>query len=310
MLRNLHLTLDYLEHRDVPFSPSMKLPIWSLVETIAMMKREGAVKVHLVGEETIYTIDERRRLNMNFYKNNIIHHFFAPSSIALAYLSFGQPSVDLGELKERVRFLSRLFKFEIIYPPQQNFDTLFESTLTFFEEQGSIRTKDDRAETTQTTYELFDFYRNIISNYLESYWVCVRTLPILLEGRMSEKTFLKKVMQTGQRAQILGEISHVESFSKTNYLNAIKYLVARGLLLRDQLYDATSITALPIEVLENPKRMKRVTKKARWFVDLPLDCSDPEKLKSIAEEIGQYLQLRQVRALYHQEQPEITDASA
>jgi len=89
------------------------------------------------GGEAIYRVSDQRRLALEYYKNNLLH-FFVPSALISAALLRGEGTLSLAELRERVRWLSRLFKYEFMYRADAPFERIFDEAVATMIEAGEI----------------------------------------------------------------------------------------------------------------------------------------------------------------------------
>jgi len=64
----------------------------------------------------------------------------------------------------------------------------------------------------------------LIHNYLEAYWVVIKSFPYLKKKTQNQKDWLKKIRDLGGRMYKRGEILRAEALSQSNYLNVIRFL--------------------------------------------------------------------------------------
>ena len=86
--------------------------------------------------EPFYHVPDDARVDVAFYRNNIIHLFVPESLLATALLGFGEVEIDLGEARDQTQLLSRLCKYEGIYEERAAFENGFARTLEHFEASG------------------------------------------------------------------------------------------------------------------------------------------------------------------------------
>jgi glycerol-3-phosphate O-acyltransferase len=76
-----------------------------------------------------------------------------------------------------------------------------------------------------------EFLAELLRDYLESYLVAVRTLKELSgPDALDKKAFIKAALETGRADFATGKIATAESLSRTNYENALAYLIDQGFL--------------------------------------------------------------------------------
>ena len=186
--------------------------------------------------EPIYSVPHDRRLALEYYKNNILHFFVPNALIASALLLDDTEPVSETVLKERVRRLSRLFKFEFMYRADAPFDDIFEDALSGLLAAGEVERLADHVRPAggRAGHRLAT-YAELLRTYFESYRVALRGAELLLEAPLGRKEWLKKTLAIGQRMFLAGEIELGESLSRPKLETAIQALRDHGLLALGEL---------------------------------------------------------------------------
>ncbi|RLB53650.1 MAG: hypothetical protein DRJ42_11300, partial [Deltaproteobacteria bacterium] len=186
-----------------------------------LMTRHGDAE----GDDAIYSVPEERRIAVEFYKNNILH-FFVPSAMIAATLvnGAGEPLSE-AVARERVRQLSRLFKYEFMYRADATFDDIFDDALRQMLEAGEvervagrIQPADGDAGARVATYAM------MLRTYFETYRLAVRGAGALLDQPMARKDWVKRTLVLGNRLYQTGELELRESLSKMRLETALKGL--------------------------------------------------------------------------------------
>jgi glycerol-3-phosphate O-acyltransferase len=192
--------------------------------------------------DAVFAPVPERRLNLDIYKNNLIHrlvpHAFAATAILAAERDGRVADVDV---RRHARFLSRMLKLEFIYRDRNHFEEAFAGTRRVLHDLGLLTAAPGEPEAGPPqvalvhpkAHHLLEFFRNITANFLESYRFVALRGPELLEAPMTEKDLLKRLQQDGQRAFREGDLLFRESVSSVNFQNAIAFFVERGALVRD-----------------------------------------------------------------------------
>jgi glycerol-3-phosphate O-acyltransferase len=215
------------------------------------------------GGEAIYRVSDQRRLALEYYKNNLLH-FFVPSALISAALLRGEGTLSLAELRERVRWLSRLFKYEFMYRADAPFERIFDEAVATMIEAGEIEREggivgsagsaadgpsksagsaadgpvgsagsaaDDAGDDAATMRvgrgepgRHLEVYAVMLGSYLEAYHLAARAAESLDEGGTDRKSWLKKTLSLGQRMYLAGEIEHREAISKDKLEGALSSL--------------------------------------------------------------------------------------
>ncbi|HPQ45055.1 MAG TPA: 1-acyl-sn-glycerol-3-phosphate acyltransferase [Syntrophales bacterium] len=184
-------------------------------------------------EETIYTVDEDKRLNLEYYKNNILHFFVSLSFMSISVLSDGSNRIALSEVMEDYRFFKELFMDEFIYDNKIDDREEIQRVVSYAHDRGMLvlHDHDDGSTSIEVTGKgraSLQSFGGLIHNYLESYWVVSRGCAYLKNRVRQEKDLIRKVQKLGTKMYKKGEISKAEALSQENYKNALKYFIESG----------------------------------------------------------------------------------
>jgi glycerol-3-phosphate O-acyltransferase len=190
------------------------------------------------GDDVVYSVPDAKRLTLSLSKNIIVHFFVNQSLVSIALLAASPsetPEVSVPLLRERVQFLSRLFKLEFQFRADATFDENFQSTLASMIADGELR----EGRTGITFGEGHDgrdgagwvrFYADVLAPFLQSYIVAARAITLLVKGPQAPKDLAKKALVIGERMYLAGEISRREAISRPVLDNAFGALVEQHYL--------------------------------------------------------------------------------
>jgi glycerol-3-phosphate O-acyltransferase len=198
----------------------------TLDEAVALCVDARLIIAHEdLGDETIYTIPEERRLALEYYKNTVIHFFVERGLIAAALTVGGRRIIKESTLRRRVQELSRAFKFEFMFRADAEFDRIFEETLVAMAEQGElVRTGEHVGPAETEGAAMLPVYVTMLGTYFEAYVLALRGAALLEKGPMHRKEWLKRTLAMGQRMYLAGEIKRRESLTQHKLETAIKSL--------------------------------------------------------------------------------------
>jgi glycerol-3-phosphate O-acyltransferase len=226
-------------------------------EALAMLRRDGVVEARGAGERTTYGVPRARRAELDFFRNNVIHHFVAMAIIAAArgarppsiwepsegsqtlprWAPAGDPPTphapDRADahapanpaaartLEADTRWLSRLFKLEFMYRVGARFETIFAETrqaMAKLEIDGAPGAGPSRAES---------FLSQMVVPYADAYRVAALTLTTWPGG--DRRAFVRSALQRAGEEVAAGRIEP-EAASKTTLENAAAWLMGEGAL--------------------------------------------------------------------------------
>ncbi len=238
LLERAEMLLNALRARSAPLASTLQqanggetqLRTEAIMEALNLFLDARLVLEHGEGPNTIYQIPDDRRLALEYYKNNIIHFFVASSLIASA-LQFGEIPAEESVLRERVRRLSRVYKYEFMYRADATFDEIFDDALNLMIGAGEL----ERTELgiRPAKIALIDTYTAIMQTYFEAYRVALRAAATL-KTPMSKKEWLKRAQNEGETMHLAGDIEHRESVARPKLENALAAMRDHGILVFDE----------------------------------------------------------------------------
>lgn len=188
------------------------------------------------GAGSIYTTVESKRVELDTSKNIIIHFFVDRAVLATAMLPPSDGHCTEVRLRERMRELAELLKYEFRFQGNGEFQQAVQRTLDAMLACGEVE-RTDAGEIVPgaghdgwSGHKWLLAYAAMIRNFLEGYRIFIRSLTALLDEPMGEKELLKKALETGNRMYLAGEIERREAVSKPVLQNAILTFQERGVL--------------------------------------------------------------------------------
>jgi glycerol-3-phosphate O-acyltransferase len=217
-------------------------------EGMGLAQRKRA-KIY-TGPDVVYVVPDDKRLGLDLTKN-IIVHFFVPRALVATALSTraaaaalsappsgpqysGISPVPRATLEERVRTLSRLFKFEFMFRADATFEQNFAETLADMLSAGELAKTETGDIVAGPGHDglagegWIDFYASIALTFLESYRIAARGLASILKGPASLKDLVKRALAAGDRMFLAGEIERREAVSRPTIENAYLAFADQG----------------------------------------------------------------------------------
>lgn len=179
------------------------------------------------GGEVVYSVPEDARLQLSFYRNNIVHHFVPEALLSAAISRFQSAEIELEPLMEETLFLSKLFKFEWIYEERAEFRNVFMRTLQYFEECAWVSIQDGEKQMVtiaQPHPVELEFFRRLVLTFLEAYAIVTGLLENMANKPMEKKEIVESALKSARADYLKGKILFQESLSKPTYENALRLL--------------------------------------------------------------------------------------
>jgi glycerol-3-phosphate O-acyltransferase len=238
LLEIIHELFHYLAARGVSIASTFANPERAIQDAIEQFKSMGLISEMGAEEgeedefaEVVFSLDEEKRLHLEYYKNNILHFFVSRALVSSALLELGGAANE-SKLRERVKRLSRLLKHELVYDADASFEEIFEATVGKMVEDREIERREggELAKSQGEAGELCLVYASMVTTYFESLRLALRGFTLLHEGSMDKKTWVKKTLALGQRMYLAGELEQRESLSKLRLDNALLALRDAGIV--------------------------------------------------------------------------------
>jgi len=209
--------------------------------------RRKRAKIY-TGPDVIYTVPDDKRLALDLSKNIIVHFFVARALVATGLFGPRGPenhdhrgppapwALSRATLEDRVRQLSRLFKFEFMFRADATFEQIFAETLSEMLASGELVQAPNGDVQSGPGHDGLEgrgwiaFYASIARTFLEGYRVAARGLAFLLKGPAAQKDLVKRALVAGERMFLAGEIERREAVTRPTLENAYLAFADQGYL--------------------------------------------------------------------------------
>jgi glycerol-3-phosphate O-acyltransferase len=214
----------------------------SVEQTVRHLQKGGIISLVDTTVPRAYSCDRRKRIVLNFYKNNGMHFFVMPS-IAILSLFFSVRDVaptDTGEsLFDRARKvaieLRNILKFEFFFSPTSvfldelcgHYGYLLGLESKWSRELSCERNAGEWISSLRSRFSVWEdlsIYLRLLGDLLESYGTAVEYLRQTKESSVEKKALLQKILKAGELANGQDRIAFPESISVQTYSNCLLLL--------------------------------------------------------------------------------------
>jgi glycerol-3-phosphate O-acyltransferase len=179
----------------------------------------------------LFKVNENKRPNLEYYKNNCIS-FFVPAAItALAILVKDAFQFSASDLHGDYKFLQYFFKYEFAYDVDKTPEYFVRKNLKVFIDDAVLMPHPKLPDTynlTSSGFRKLQLFSRFLKPYFESYWIVLNFLMKHSQNSMKAKERLKKIETIGNRMYKRKEIERKESLSVINYTNGIDFFAYNG----------------------------------------------------------------------------------
>jgi glycerol-3-phosphate O-acyltransferase len=184
-------------------------------------------------EEEVFTVDDGKRLTLEYYKNNIIHFLLPAAYVATSILAQQTFRFSIAQILEDVAFMKNFFKYEFVFDNELDDEDLIAGVLRIFEQRDWLHRLGESDQPFILSHgglRTAHAFHGLLRSYFEGYWLVLRAFRYLQKKPYTEKDFMKKVFNLGQKTLKLELIDRPESVSKIMFGNALNYYLERGLI--------------------------------------------------------------------------------
>ena len=234
--KSSHILMDFINKEGIPVSKTLVDPPKAVLETVALLMGWKVIEFMEdtpEDEETFYFVDDDKKMELEYYKNNIIHFFIYHSFVALSLLKGTEELKSIDDIISDYIFLKEIMTKEFIFHEQENISHKVDSILEYFVNSGLLVKShgDSLYKITKQGFDQLPVWSDLIKTFIESYWIT--SLAILKNKDMidSGEHLLKSIRYFGKRYYKQGIIEHVGAISRFSYQNAVSLFT--GMLSKD-----------------------------------------------------------------------------
>jgi glycerol-3-phosphate O-acyltransferase len=184
-------------------------------------------------EEQVFTVEDSKRLALEYYKNNLIHFLLSAAFVSSSILAQQTFRFSRAQLLEDVAFMKDFFKFEFVYDNEIDNEELVDRVLGSFEKLGWLHRMGEGDQPYILAHKglrAAHSFHGLLQNYFEGYWLVLRAFRYLQKKPFSDSHFVKKVASLGQKALKLELIERPEAISNIMFGNAIQYYLEKSVI--------------------------------------------------------------------------------
>jgi glycerol-3-phosphate O-acyltransferase len=237
LLSHIETYVNYLLSQKVKLADTLLMDQINTIEHVldTYVQRKFIEKVSESPDALItaglFKVNENKRPNLEYYKNNCIS-FFVPAAItALAILVKDAFQFSASDLHGDYKFLQYFFKYEFAYDVDKTPEYFVRKNLKVFIDDAILMPHPKLPDTynlTSSGFRKLQLFSRFLKPYFESYWIVLNFLMKHSQNSMKAKERLKKIETIGNRMYKRKEIERKESLSVINYTNGIDFFAYNG----------------------------------------------------------------------------------
>lgn len=240
-------------------------------QAVLLLEKNGLIQAREQGGELEYEARPRKRGQLNYYKNNIIHFLVDEMILASSLLAARrQGDSSLEAASRHSHFLSKVMKWEFIYNERSEtetrltrFEAAFHGAADFFEDVGWVQRQGDQIHLLPEGLDAVAYLHDCLWPYIESYQLAATLLPQILPEQkwLNKKDVTKQLLKRGQNQLSVGLVRHPEAIDKTTFENAMRILIEMKALEQRHVTDKKGRRTTEYSASEDPRIWQEIQQK-------------------------------------------------
>jgi glycerol-3-phosphate O-acyltransferase len=227
--KTVNILLEFCRYHTIPMAAALADPSKAIQETLSLLvdwKVVDFMEDEDETEETFYYVDDSKKLELEYYKNSIIHFFIQYSFVAIALLMRREEVKSSDTIISDYTFLKDLFKNEFILKENEDCGVKVTSIIEYFLDVGFLtRSQENGAfRMTQRGFDELPIWATLAKTFLESYWIAAKAMSQKKDKKRKSGEVLKDMNYLGRRFHKLGVVDHIGALSQLSFKNAMGYI--------------------------------------------------------------------------------------
>ncbi len=174
-------------------------------------------------EETFYFVEDDKKIELEYYKNCIVHYFLHHALVAASLLSGKEEVKTHDSVFSDYEFMLDLLRIEFIFNEEADVHAIAGNVINDFLTAGYLleSPEDGGFKVTRHGFDELPIWANLIKTFLESYWIAVKCVAQQKNMGLRKEELLKKMNYLGRRYYKLGVVDHIGALSRLNFTNAL-----------------------------------------------------------------------------------------
>jgi glycerol-3-phosphate O-acyltransferase len=202
---------------------SLRRNLGSFRESLDFLGQSGHLETLQRGSDEILVVNERKRLALDFYKNNLIHVFLIPSLVTTGLLGGKTPA----GLVDDVWWWLEMYRYEFALPGRDELRGQVEAFVDYLRRVQAL----DEAGRIDRQHPIVRALATVLECFRQAYWLALRTVAEHVgdEG-ISERALREEFQKNVKAARLLGEVTKPEAGTVVLFGNALSRFRELGLI--------------------------------------------------------------------------------
>ncbi len=224
LIETVDVFLTFLNRSRAPVTDSLTDASRAVQETLPLLvdwKIIDLLEKMGSADEPFYYIEEEKQLELEYYKNSIIHFFIPHAFVSVSLLTGTEETKELESILEDYAFLRHLFRNEFVFDEKEDFRQEVLDLIEYFLKSAFLSGSPENGgyRITKLGFDKLPIFASMAKTFLESYWIAAKSMHEKHGSKRGE--ILKAMNTTAKRYHKLKIIDHIGALSPLNFKNAM-----------------------------------------------------------------------------------------
>jgi glycerol-3-phosphate O-acyltransferase len=240
--------MDFLREYGIPKADTLADPPRAVQETLSLLIRWKILNLLEdtdQEEEVFYYVDEEKKLDLEYYKNSIIHFFIPHAFVAVSLLTEAAEVKTQPSILSDYVFLKDLFKGEFVFDENEVLEEKVAPIIAYFLDSAFLSPfeQSEGYRITKLGFDKLPIWAALAKTFLESYWIAAKCMgQQRIKSGKKGGDILKNMDYLGRRFHKSGLIDHIGALSRLNYKNALTFMNENILKAQDNTEENSAQT--------------------------------------------------------------------
>jgi glycerol-3-phosphate O-acyltransferase len=222
---SVNILMRFLYKYDIPLSNTLHEPSKAVLETVSLLINwnvAGFLEDASGEEETFYFVEDDKKMELEYYKNNIIHFFIHHSFVALSFLTGTEEIKSTECVIADYIFLKEVLSMEF-FVDENDIRGKVISIIEYFLDEDFLVQSDTESgyKITKQGYDKLPMWASLTKTFIESYWISAKVMGQKKDGNATTEEIFKNINYLSKRYHKMGIIEHAGAISRITFQNAV-----------------------------------------------------------------------------------------
>jgi glycerol-3-phosphate O-acyltransferase len=228
LMDTVGILMRFLQKYQTLVATSLSMQDKAIEEALAILIKTNVVSLleDTDGSEVFYYVDDEKKRELEYYKNNIVHCFMSHAFVALSLLTGKEEVKNARSILDDYNFFKKVFRYEFIYDEGVTVQDKIDEATDYFLEASYIAVSGSRDgyRVTRLGFDQLPIWAAYTKTFLESYWIATRAVIAKDKSGRKKAELLKNMNYLGQRFHKMGVIGNLEAVSSLSFENALRII--------------------------------------------------------------------------------------